>query len=95
MKRARRSLDTDQSSHESPSRRDSMSMSHATRMKKRRGKLPDPAIKMLKVWLFEHSGHPYPSENEKALMINETNLSLIQINNWFSNARRRILRKDS
>ena len=35
--------------------------------------------------------HPYPTEEEKKQIAFQTNLTLIQVNNWFINARRRIL----
>lgn len=38
-----------------------------------------------------HFKHPYPSEEEKKQISLQTNLTLIQVNNWFINARRRIL----
>ena len=59
--------------------------------KKRRSKLPEYSTSVLKKWLFEHWFHPYPAEEEKAILCNQTNLTLNQINNWFTNARRRIL----
>jgi len=59
--------------------------------KKRRGNLPKPATNLLKKWLFDHLYHPYPLEEEKAMLSSQTGLSLNQISNWFINARRRIL----
>ncbi|CAO3661558.1 unnamed protein product [Rhizopus microsporus] len=59
--------------------------------KKRRGNLPKDVTAILKEWLQEHSGHPYPTEEEKKLLVQRTNLSLNQISNWFINARRRLL----
>ncbi|XP_042530824.1 homeobox protein PKNOX2 isoform X2 [Dipodomys merriami] len=38
-----------------------------------------------------HSQHPYPTEDEKRQIAAQTNLTLLQVNNWFINARRRIL----
>eukprot|EP01133_Synstelium_polycarpum_P006532 gene6532-7564_t len=66
------------------------SMSHG-KTKKKRGKLPNEATSTLKKWLFEHNMHPYPTEEEKGVLAHSTSLSFSQINNWFTNARRRIL----
>ncbi|GAU90890.1 hypothetical protein RvY_03246 [Ramazzottius varieornatus] len=57
----------------------------------RRGILPREAIGVLRAWLFSHIVHPYPSEDEKRQLAAQTRLSLLQVNNWFINARRRIL----
>ena len=46
---------------------------------------------ILKQWLFEHSSHPYPNDDEKDELCLRTNLTISQLNNWFINARRRIL----
>jgi len=55
--------------------------------------LPTDATAILKTWLFDHVDAPYPSDVEKDDFMNQTGLTLTQINNWFSNARRRILKK--
>ncbi|KAJ8687952.1 hypothetical protein QAD02_023747 [Eretmocerus hayati] len=59
--------------------------------KPKRGILPKQATNIMRAWLFQHLVHPYPTEDEKRQIANETNLTLLQVNNWFINARRRIL----
>ncbi len=58
---------------------------------KKREKTPPESQKLLKDWLFSHSQHPYPTDCEKEELCSATNLSIQQLNNWFINARRRIL----
>ncbi|XP_070183581.1 homeobox protein PKNOX2-like [Littorina saxatilis] len=57
----------------------------------KRGVLPKQATQIMKTWLFQHLVHPYPTEDEKRQIASQTNLTLLQVNNWFINARRRIL----
>ncbi|XP_052861006.1 homeobox protein Meis3-like [Anopheles cruzii] len=57
----------------------------------KRGILPKQATSVMRAWLFQHLVHPYPTEEEKRVIAAQTNLTLLQVNNWFINARRRIL----
>ncbi|XP_039446564.1 homeobox protein PKNOX1-like [Culex pipiens pallens] len=57
----------------------------------KRAILPKRATSVLRGWLFQHLVHPYPTEDEKRALAAQTNLTLLQVNNWFINARRRIL----
>ncbi|GAB0089887.1 homeobox protein PKNOX1 [Sergentomyia squamirostris] len=59
--------------------------------RQKRGILPKHATSVMRAWLFQHLVHPYPTEDEKRAIAAQTNLTLLQVNNWFINARRRIL----
>lgn len=59
--------------------------------RKKRAHLPAAAVATLKHWLFNHVSYPYPSEDDKASLATSTSLTVLQVNNWFINARRRIL----
>ena len=52
-------------------------------------RFPRAAIKILKDWMIEHHEHPYPTEEEKEMLGQQTGLSLGQISNWMANTRRR------
>lgn len=47
------------------------------------------ALKVLKNWLSTHTRNPYPTEEEKEMLQNQTGLNKTQITNWLANARRR------
>lgn len=49
------------------------------------------ATAVLRSWLFKHAQNPYPTEDEKNELAAQTNLTFVQVSNWFINARRRIL----
>ncbi|KAJ0251858.1 Homeobox protein knotted-1-like 5 [Hirschfeldia incana] len=57
--------------------------------KRRAGKLPGDTTSVLKEWWRTHAKWPYPTEEDKAKLVQETGLQLKQINNWFINQRKR------
>ncbi|CAG8492333.1 10725_t:CDS:2 [Acaulospora morrowiae] len=69
----------------------SMDGTHGVKPKRRRGNLPKATTARLKEWLADHRRHPYPTEDQKITLAQETMLTLQQISNWFINARRRHL----
>ncbi|XP_024597404.1 homeobox protein Meis1 isoform X2 [Neophocaena asiaeorientalis asiaeorientalis] len=58
---------------------------------KKRGIFPKVATNIMRAWLFQHLTHPYPSEEQKKQLAQDTGLTILQVNNWFINARRRIV----
>uniref|UniRef100_A0A6Q2Y029 Homeobox domain-containing protein n=1 Tax=Esox lucius TaxID=8010 RepID=A0A6Q2Y029_ESOLU len=61
------------------------------RHNKKRGIFPKVATNIMRAWLFQHLTHPYPSEEQKKQLAQDTGLTILQVNNWFINARRRIV----
>lgn len=54
---------------------------------------PEHAVKILREWIYTHHLQPYPTNFEKQSLLEDTGLTMTQLNDWFSNARRRILKK--
>jgi hypothetical protein len=57
------------------------------------GSLAEDSVAILRSWLWAHKDTPYPTESDKKEFMASTNMTLVQINNWFGNARRRLLKK--
>lgn len=49
------------------------------RAKRRRGNLPKPVTDLLKAWFRAHKNHPYPSEEEKQMLMCQTGLTITQV----------------
>nr|XP_006811519.1 PREDICTED: homeobox protein Meis2 isoform X5 [Saccoglossus kowalevskii] len=63
----------------------------SSKRQKKRGIFPKAATNIMRAWLFQHLTHPYPSEEQKKQLAQDTGLTILQVNNWFINARRRIV----
>ena len=50
-----------------------------SRSKKRRGNLPKPVTDVLRAWFHDHLDHPYPSEDDKQMLIARTGLTISQV----------------
>ncbi|KAK5928969.1 hypothetical protein CgunFtcFv8_010244 [Champsocephalus gunnari] len=75
----------------SPSTGDDDDSDRDRRNNKKRGIFPKVATNIMRAWLFQHLQHPYPSEEQKKQLALDTGLTILQVNNWFINARRRIV----
>ncbi|CAL8333402.1 unnamed protein product [Merluccius merluccius] len=75
----------------SPSGGDDDDLDRDKRNNKKRGIFPKVATNVMRAWLFQHLTHPYPSEEQKKQLAQDTGLTILQVNNWFINARRRIV----
>ncbi|KAK1790130.1 hypothetical protein P4O66_013972, partial [Electrophorus voltai] len=52
------------------------------RNNKKRGIFPKVATNIMRAWLFQHLSHPYPSEEQKKQLSQDTGLTILQVNNW-------------
>ena len=48
---------------------------------------------VLKEWLLDHMGHPYPTAKEKINLSKESGLERKQVDYWFTNKRKRVWKK--
>jgi hypothetical protein len=53
----------------------------------RSNSLPTSVVETLKRWLLTHMDHPYPSDQEKAALCQQTGIDVKRLNNWFVNNR--------
>ncbi|ELT94055.1 hypothetical protein CAPTEDRAFT_139538, partial [Capitella teleta] len=56
--------------------------STSSKRQKKRGIFPKVATNIMRAWLFQHLTHPYPSEEQKKQLAQETGLTILQVNNW-------------
>ncbi len=61
-------------------------------IKRPRKNLSKDVVLVLKDWLEIHKENPYPDDNEKLQLMQQTKLSKKQVENWFVNARKRYLK---
>lgn len=47
------------------------------------------AVQLMRKWFFAHNYHPFPNEDERAMLQQQTGLDKNQIMTWFANTRRR------
>jgi hypothetical protein len=52
------------------------------KQQKKRGIFPKIATNIMRAWLFQHLTHPYPSEDQKKELAEQSGLTLSQVNNW-------------
>ena len=55
----------------------------------KRSQLPDEAVDILNDWFDDHLNNPYPQMEEKERLAKMGNISVKQVNAWFSNRRNR------
>lgn len=51
------------------------------------------AREQLNKWFFDHLHDPYPTDDDKRQLSQQTGLSIAQVNTWFGNQRMRFKRK--
>ena len=78
-------------SHASISNRESNRGAARAAANKKKTALSAYAVEYLKAWMMspDHIEHPYPSEDEKVMIMKDTGIELKQLTNWFVNNRKR------
>ena len=66
-------------------------VSSETEKRQKRNRLPSYALHILWDFLRTHKNNPYPTTQQKEQLAKETNLTITQIRNWFTNTRKRKL----
>ncbi|KAJ5067308.1 hypothetical protein M0811_13086 [Anaeramoeba ignava] len=66
-------------------------LEHKRRKRVKTG-LPPTSKRILLIWLFYNVENPYPTKEEKEELCQRANITMAQINNFFINSRRRILK---
>ncbi|XP_075406920.1 homeobox protein Mohawk [Tenrec ecaudatus] len=82
---------------DSPTLKDNLGLRHRRtgarqnggKVRHKRQALQDMA-RPLKQWLYKHRDNPYPTKTEKILLALGSQMTLVQVSNWFANARRRL-----
>jgi len=93
--------DDEDDENERPSKRSASSSRSSSSASARKKALADPNNKnltpkqrvkaILRNWLANNAQTPYPTPTQKQSLMKTTNLTHVQLDNWFINARRRIL----
>ena len=63
--------------------------SHVSARLRRRAPLPKAAIDTFETWARQNWRHPYPSDESKLRMSEQTGVTVRQVTNWFINFRKR------
>ncbi|KAJ7331256.1 hypothetical protein OS493_020041 [Desmophyllum pertusum] len=64
-------------------------------VRKKKGRFSKETCNSLQAWLTERISDPYPDATERLMLAQQHGLTLHQVKNWFSNARRRLRNKPS
>lgn len=54
----------------------------AAKKQKGRRNLSKPATRILLLWFYDHIAHPYPTEDEKHMLMQQAGLQLSQVSGW-------------